>query len=86
MAEVHSEIAETAHDEIVEFAKAHDVEWTVVGPEQPLTEGLGDKLRQAGVKVFGPGEKQRKLKVLNHLQNVLWKIWYSNCRICRSRF
>ena len=55
VAEVHGEIAETAHDEIVKFAAENGVEWAVVGPEQPLTEGLGDKLREAGVKVFGPG-------------------------------
>ena len=37
IAEVHTEIAETAHNEIVAFAKAHDIEWTIIGPEQPLS-------------------------------------------------
>ncbi len=62
VAEVHGEIAETAHDEIVKFAVDHDVEWAVIGPEQPLTEGLGDKLREAGVKVFGPGAKAAQIE------------------------
>ena len=38
----------------------------VVGPEQPLIDGLPDKLRQTGVKVFGPTRMQLKLKDLSY--------------------
>ena len=62
VAEVHTEIAETDHAQIVAFAKAHDVQWTMIGPEQPLTEGLADHLREAGVKVFGPNKAAAQIE------------------------
>ena len=62
IAEVHTEIAETAHNEIVAFAKAHDIEWTIIGPEQPLTEGLADQLRQENIKVFGPSKAAAQIE------------------------
>lgn len=34
----------------------------VVGPEDPLANGLGDKLRAAGFPVFGPGERGARLE------------------------
>lgn len=37
------------------FLKMTDVELVVVGPEQPLTAGLADRLRANSVRVFGPG-------------------------------
>lgn len=32
-----------------------DAELFVIGPEQPLVDGLADRLRRAGKRVFGPG-------------------------------
>ena len=32
----------------------NEVHLVVVGPEQPLVDGLADDLRAAGVRVFGP--------------------------------
>ena len=34
----------------------------VVGPEQPLVEGLADRLRSAGTRVFGPGADGAQLE------------------------
>ena len=56
VAEVHSEIAETNHEAIVAFAKDHQINWVIIGPEQPLTEGLADKLHSEDIKVFGPNQ------------------------------
>lgn len=38
------------------------VDLVVVGPEQPLVAGLADRLRRAGVRVFGPGAEGAKLE------------------------
>jgi phosphoribosylamine--glycine ligase len=56
IAEVHKEIAENDHATIVEFAVANKIDWAIIGPEQPLTEGLTDKLQAEGIKVFGPNK------------------------------
>lgn len=42
------------NDFIVQFAKDHDIDLTVIGPEVPLCNGLADDLEKAGLKVFGP--------------------------------
>jgi phosphoribosylamine---glycine ligase len=42
------------HDGIVAVARANAVELAVIGPEQPLADGLADALRAAGVPTFGP--------------------------------
>jgi phosphoribosylamine-glycine ligase len=35
---------------------------TVIGPEQPLKDGLADRLREQGLTVFGPGAKSAQLE------------------------
>jgi phosphoribosylamine--glycine ligase len=42
------------HDAVVAFAREQAIGLVVIGPEQPLVEGLGSTLRAAGVPVFGP--------------------------------
>ncbi len=44
----------TATDDIVAAARAHQIDFVVVGPEGPLAAGLADQLRAAGIAVFGP--------------------------------
>jgi phosphoribosylamine---glycine ligase len=39
-----------------------DVDLVVIGPEQPLVEGLADRLRATGVAVFGPGADGARLE------------------------
>ncbi len=43
-------------DGITKLAKEQNVDLVVVGPELPLTLGLSDKLREAGINVFGPSK------------------------------
>jgi phosphoribosylamine--glycine ligase len=39
---------------IVDTCRSRAVELVVIGPEQPLAEGIVDELREAGITVFGP--------------------------------
>lgn len=50
------------HAAIIHFCRAEDVGLVVIGPEAPLVEGLGDALRAAGVKVFGPNRIPAQLE------------------------
>jgi phosphoribosylamine--glycine ligase len=47
---------------LVELAKSEAVDLVVIGPEEPLCMGLGDKLRAAGLLVFGPDASGAKLE------------------------
>ena len=44
------------------FALDNDIELVVIGPEAPLVAGVADKLRQAGIAVFGPGKAAARLE------------------------
>jgi phosphoribosylamine--glycine ligase len=41
--------------DLIAIARAEAPDLVVIGPEQPLVDGLADMLRAAGVAVFGPG-------------------------------
>jgi len=47
---------------LVALARDEGVELVVVGPEDPLCDGLGDRLREAGIRCFGPGERGARLE------------------------
>lgn len=47
---------------LVSFAKDHGVGLVVVGPETPLVLGLADKMKEAGIPVFGPSQKAAQLE------------------------
>ncbi|NLX70025.1 MAG: phosphoribosylamine--glycine ligase [Clostridiales bacterium] len=48
------DIAATNVPEMVRFAKEHDIDMTVVAPEDPLAMGMVDALKDEGLKAFGP--------------------------------
>jgi len=47
---------------IADFCKRENIDLVVVGPEQPLVDGLADQLRQKNILVFGPSMRAAKLE------------------------
>lgn len=47
---------------LVDFAKAEEIDLTVVGPELPLTLGIVDAFQEAGLACFGPNKAAAKLE------------------------
>lgn len=56
------DIAATDVEALVNFAKDKAIDLVVVGPEAPLVLGLADRLREAGIKVFGPSQAAAELE------------------------
>jgi phosphoribosylamine--glycine ligase len=58
------QLAISEHDQeaLLNACHEHGVELVVVGPEAPLAAGLADRLRAAGVPVFGPGADGAQLE------------------------
>ncbi len=47
---------------IVNFAKENNIDFVVVGPEQPLVDGLATALRDENIAVFGPSKDAAQLE------------------------
>ena len=63
--ESEAENVDIAPDDIpalVKFAKQNSIALVVVGPEQPLCDGLVDALDQAGIRAFGPAKNAAELE------------------------
>ena len=48
--------------ELLYFAKSHQIDLTVVGPELPLTLGIVDAFQKEKLKIFGPCQKAAQLE------------------------
>jgi phosphoribosylamine--glycine ligase len=55
-------VALNSVDELLAFAQAEQIELTVVGPEAPLSQGVVDAFRAAGLKIFGPTKAAAQLE------------------------
>ncbi len=49
-------------DKLVDFAKTNDIALTIVGPEQPLVDGVVDAFQAQGLMIFGPSAKAAQLE------------------------
>jgi phosphoribosylamine--glycine ligase len=49
-------------EEVLKFCRAEKIDLVVIGPEQPLVDGLSDYLRKESIKVFGPGRKAAEIE------------------------
>ncbi len=56
------DIQVTDIDNLLYFALKENIELTVVGPECALVEGIVDKFREKGLKIFGPCKKGAMLE------------------------
>lgn len=51
-----------SHQELLSFAKKEKISLTIVGPEQPLVEGIVDLFKQEGLVIFGPSKQAAQLE------------------------
>ena len=49
-------------EELVDFAKENKIDLTVVGPEDPLVNGIVDRFEEEGLKIFGVNSECAKLE------------------------
>ena len=81
MAECHP-IAATDIEGIVEFAKAHKIDFAVVAQDDPLALGCVDRLNELGIPCFGPDAKAAQIEASKifskKLMNILYgaKMWF----------
>ncbi len=62
------DIDENDFDALVLFAKENNVELTFVGPEIPLMNGIVDRFKEEGLRVFGPNKVLLLLKAVKLLR------------------
>lgn len=55
-------LAENDFAGLINFAQAHQVAWTFVGPETALVDGIVDEFHQAGLKILGPTARAAQLE------------------------
>lgn len=48
------DVAEDDHASLIEFVQRNEIDWTFVGPEIPLANGIVDDFEKEGLKIFGP--------------------------------
>lgn len=56
------DIEATDIEKLVEFAKEEEIDYTIVGPEDPLCMGLVDRFQENDLKVFGVNKKASKFE------------------------
>ena len=56
------DIAATSEAEILQFCQREAIGLVVIGPEDPLCDGLADRLRGEGIPCFGPGAAGARLE------------------------
>ncbi|MCK1248806.1 phosphoribosylamine--glycine ligase [Streptococcus uberis] len=55
-------IAISEHSKLIDFAKANDIDWTFIGPDDALAAGIVDDFNRAGLKAFGPSRLAAELE------------------------
>lgn len=63
-AEIATNVAIDSHDVpgLLEFVKERGIDFTIVGPEVPLSMGIVDRFQEQGLKIFGPCQEAARLE------------------------
>ncbi|MEM6812139.1 MAG: phosphoribosylamine--glycine ligase [Pseudomonadota bacterium] len=56
------DMADSDHQAILDFCHEKTIDFVVVGPEQPLVDGLGTMLRENNIAVFGPNKDAAQME------------------------
>lgn len=59
---VNVAIEATDTDRLIKFARKEEIGLTVVGPEDPLAQGIVDQFQKAGLRVFGPSREAAQIE------------------------
>jgi phosphoribosylamine--glycine ligase len=54
--------SEEGQNFLLQFVKQRGIDLTIVGPEDPLTAGIVDRFREAGIAIVGPGKRAARLE------------------------
>lgn len=63
-AEIANNVAIDSHDvpALLAFVKEKEIDFTIVGPEVPLSMGIVDRFQEQGLKIFGPSQAAARLE------------------------
>ena len=56
------DISATDIDALVSFSKKENIDLVIVGPEEPLVNGITDEFKKVGINCFGPGSSGAQLE------------------------
>jgi phosphoribosylamine--glycine ligase len=62
VADCHPGVAATDVEAVLALTASEQVDLVVIGPEDPLAAGMADRLRDAGLRVFGPSAAAARLE------------------------
>ncbi len=58
-------------DTVAVFAEENTVDFVIIGPEAPLAAGVADRLRDAGLSVFGPSAAAARLEASKYFTKAI---------------
>ncbi len=51
-----------SNDELLQFALKNNIDITIIGPEEPLTQGITDLFKEKKLSIFGPSKKASRIE------------------------
>ena len=60
-------------NKILDFCKEKNIDLVIIGPEQPLVDGLANELRENNINVFGPNKEAAQIESSKHFAKKVMK-------------